>query len=925
MKRLFLLVATATAVSAGVCYAESIELKPFPEFSAPRAITKGPHDHFLANYFAINAWSPDNRYVLTLQTDIKDKLPDGAPCTLGLVDTEDDNRFIPVTTTRCWNFQEAAMAHWMPCEKDTFVFNDMRDGKFCAVVMNWKTKEERVIPGFPVSAVSEDGTWALSINYARLYVTRPDYGYAGDGQDARADTVFPEDDGLWRVDLKTGDAKLIVSCAALQQMVPQVAEKGMSYICHTVISKDMQYVYFLSRSVDRSMAGVKKFQGVTWHTTAFTSKADGTQIRRCFPDGWGSSHFNWKPNLSERDVRTMIVTCKWLNKIYTHVEFTVGEEDYPRQVGGKEMNFDGHCIYSPDGQFVAGDGYWDKNFYRNWKIVRLADNKVKNIGDFYVPEIYRDIYSRCDLHPRWRPDGKQIGFNSVHEGSRQVYVMDVVKNPPAPPCPATVPARPALIPLPREIEWQDGTCRCDVPVSESRDASIPAEGYRLTVSASAVSIVSSDAAGAFYARQTLRQLETKDADGRAVYPCCRINDAPAYRWRGMLIDEGRHFLGKEIAKWVIDLISMHKYNRLHWHLTEDQGWRLDVPGMPELAQYGSVRPESPRHGSVLKRLGKFQYRSELNGQQYGPFFYTRADLEEVIAYAKERHVEIVPEIELPGHAMGALAAYPELACFPEAINPRMAYSDWGICTNVFCIGNDKTVRFLEKVMDYVCDVFPSEVIHIGGDECPRVAWERCPKCQARMKAEGLKTEGQLQEWITRKMAAYLAGKGRRIMGWDEILNGDVPKTAIGQSWRTQAKEGAGTEHVSAGAGASRGFDMVISPHSECYYTYFSGLKEDPFQYSTKQAITLERAYAFDPMKGIPEEARGHVLGAEACCWGEYTWNEYDLMWKMWPRACAMAEILWTNPQPRDFGDFRRRVIEHRKRLIAMHVNCQPVE
>ena len=199
------------------------------------------------------------------------------------------------------------------------VFNDIRDGRFCAVVMNWRTKEERHYP-FPVSAVSEDGTWALSINYARLFLTRPDYGYAGDGQDPRKGVVFPVDDGLWRVDLRTGEAKLIVSCAAVMDKVPAVGPSGMSYICHTVISKDMKRIYFLSRSVEQSMEGVKKFKGVNWHTTAFTCNADGSSLRRCFPDGWGSSHFNWKPALSERDARTMIVTCNWLNKIYTPLQ-----------------------------------------------------------------------------------------------------------------------------------------------------------------------------------------------------------------------------------------------------------------------------------------------------------------------------------------------------------------------------------------------------------------------------------------------------------------------------------------------------------------------------------------------------------------------------------------------------------------------------
>ena len=411
---------------AFLTHGETVNLPEFPEFSAPRAITSGPHDHFFANYFAINAWSPDGRYALVLETDIKDKLPDGKPCTLGLVDQEDGNRFIPVTTTRCWNFQEAAMAHWLSGEKDTFVFNDIRNDRACAVVMNWKTKKERVYP-FPISAVSEDGTWAISINYARLFLVRPDYGYADDGQDPRKGVVFPEDDGLWRLDLRTGEAKLIVPTAAVKDRVPAVGPSGMSYLCHTVISKDGRRIYFLSRSVEESMEGVKKFKGVNWFTTAFTCKADGSEIRRCFPDGWGSSHFNWKPNLSERDARTMIVTCKWLDRVYTHVEFTVGEENYPRQVGGKAMDFDGHCIYSPDGNFISGDGYWDDEFNRHWKIVRLADNKVRDVGDFFVPETYRDIYCRCDLHPRWRPDGKQIGFNSVHEGSRQVYVMDVVR------------------------------------------------------------------------------------------------------------------------------------------------------------------------------------------------------------------------------------------------------------------------------------------------------------------------------------------------------------------------------------------------------------------------------------------------------------------------------------------------------------------
>ena len=399
---------------------------PFPAFSMPRAVTRGPHEHLLANYFGINAWSPDSRYLLALETDIVSGLPDGRPCTVGLVDLEDGNRFIPVMETRAWNFQEAAMAHWLPHEPDTFVVNDLRGGRFVALVRNWRTGAERVIP-HPVSAVSQDGTWALSINYARLYLARPDYGYAGDGQDPRRGVAFPEDDGLWRVDMRTGEARLIVSCASLRDKVPDVPPSGMAYVCHTVVSKDMKRVFFLLRSVSRSMEGVKTFQGVNWKTTAFTCNADGSGIRRCFPDGWGASHFNWKPALSERDARTMAVTCDWRGEGgWAHVEFTVGEEDKVRRIGDDSTAFDGHCIYSPDGQFVCGDGYWDEAGFRHWKIIRLADNAVRDIGDFFVPQPYRETYSRCDLHPRWRSDGRALAFNSVHEGSRQIYLMGVV-------------------------------------------------------------------------------------------------------------------------------------------------------------------------------------------------------------------------------------------------------------------------------------------------------------------------------------------------------------------------------------------------------------------------------------------------------------------------------------------------------------------
>ena len=489
-------------------------------------------------------------------------------------------------------------------------------------------------------------------------------------------------------------------------------------------------------------------------------------------------------------------------------------------------------------------------------------------------------------------------------------------------------AAPMLVPAPKEMTLKDGTFALNAKTltrehySFIADATLPKEGYALAVAPNGITVRAADGAGRFYAEQTLRQLAS-EKDGSLIYPCVEISDSPAYGWRGILIDEGRHFFGRETVKSVIDLMAYHKLNVLHWHLTEDQGWRIDIPGMPELVKYGSWRKESPKHGAKLKILGNFRYQSEHNGQKYGPFYYAEAELRDIVAYAAARHVRIVPEIDLPGHMRSAIAAYPHLTCFPENIVERSAHCEWGISTDVLCIGNDETVEFLKRVFDFVCDVFPSEVIHIGGDECPRINWEKCPKCKARMEREGFANAGQLQGWITRKLAAHLATRGRRIMGWDEILADDAPKTAIGQSWRTQHGNGAGTTLVAGAEAARLGYDMVMTPHTETYYDYKQGLTEDPFQYIGGN-IPLSRAYAFDPCAGVVPEARKHVLGSQAQLWSEYIWNEYDLAWKMWPRACAMAEVLWTPAEKKDFSGFLARMEEHRRRLIGMGVNCAPL-
>ena len=406
---------------------------PFPVWGEPRRITSGPHEHFFASYFAIDSWSPNRRYVSVLETDVNGRLPEvGERCTLGLVDLEDDNRFIPIATTACWNFQEAAMAHWL--SDDEIVFNDCRAGRFVAVVLNWRKKSERILP-MPVSAVSEDRTWALSVNYARLSLTRPDYGYAGPGQDPREDVEWPEDDGLWTMDLKTGETKLILSVAAGRPLMPATVPRKdkpgnpLAYYCHTVISKDGEKIFFLARSVDWFDA--VKHRAWPWQTTSFTINRDGSDLRRCFKDNWQGSHFNWAPDGSHKMLVTAIwdgdrQSSEWWKSKWSPVEFTVGEESKVRRIGAGILDQDWHCVYSPDGRFMSGETYFDNQFYRPWVLVRLQDGAVMPQGEFFVPEAYRGGYWRCDLHARYRKDGRQIGFNSVHEGSRQVYVRDIV-------------------------------------------------------------------------------------------------------------------------------------------------------------------------------------------------------------------------------------------------------------------------------------------------------------------------------------------------------------------------------------------------------------------------------------------------------------------------------------------------------------------
>ena len=482
-----------------------------------------------------------------------------------------------------------------------------------------------------------------------------------------------------------------------------------------------------------------------------------------------------------------------------------------------------------------------------------------------------------------------------------------------------------LVPRPRSVVRTEGVYAPGVSsvdglaVERLSDPSIPPEGYRLSVTSNGVRVASSGEAGEFYARETLKQLTVVSGTGlsRSVcVPCCEIEDAPKYAWRGLLLDEGRHFFGKDAVRRLLDQMAQHKLNVFHWHLTEDQGWRIDVPGYPELVKYGSVRPESPTYDARIDWNVPADRRTmKMDASRYGPFYYTESDLREIVEYAAGRHINVVPEIELPGHSFASIAAYPELTCFPERAASRVPRCIWGVEKNMYCAGNDKTIEFLCRVLDFVCDVFPSETIHVGGDECPRDTWKECAKCQARIKAEGLRDENELQAWFTERIAAHLAKRGRRIACWNGVLGCGRPLPG--------AVDMYGFEPSRAPLYGDAGNPVVQCNQFHYYLDYGQGLADDPFPYIGNR-VPLRTVYGYDPASNLPADQRSRLIGGQVCCWSEFTWNLWDLDWKTWPRACAAAEVFWAGAEHGDYADFLSRMRVHRRRLVAEGVNCAPL-
>lgn len=424
-----------------------------------------------------------------------------------------------------------------------------------------------------------------------------------------------------------------------------------------------------------------------------------------------------------------------------------------------------------------------------------------------------------------------------------------------------------------------------------------AEAYILTIDADRVSLQAATPKGLFYATQTLRQLLLAGPSGNWYLPAVEIKDKPRFSYRGMHLDVARHFHPVETIKAMIDQLAYHKINTFHWHLTEDQGWRIEIKAFPKLTEVGGYR------NSTL--IGHYNDQPhQFDGERYGGF-YTQDEIREVVQYASERFIEVIPEIELPGHAQAALAAYPELACEP---GPYEVWQKWGVSENVFC-PTETTFEFLEKVFDEVVELFPSKYIHIGGDECPKAKWKESTFCQQLMRKEGLKDEYELQSYFIRRVEKYINNKGKQIIGWDEILEGGLAPNATIMSWR--GVEG-GIEAAKAG------HDVIMTPTSHCYLDYYqSDHPDEPL--AIGGLLPLEKVYSYEPIPAeLTELEAKHVLGTQVNVWTEYIPNREKLEYMVFPRLCASAEVGWSVKE-RDFGDFVQRLIPHMERLAVMGV------
>ena len=417
------------------------------------------------------------------------------------------------------------------------------------------------------------------------------------------------------------------------------------------------------------------------------------------------------------------------------------------------------------------------------------------------------------------------------------------------------------------------------------------EAYSILVTSRGIEVSGSTPAGVFYGLQVLRKSLPAGNATAISLPAAQIDGCPRFGYRGMHLDCSRHFFGVETVKRYIDIMALHGMNRLHWHLTDDQGWRIEIKKYPRLAEVGGWR-----NGTTLG------HNSAVNdGIRHGGYF-TQEEIRDIVRYAADRYITIIPEIDMPGHMLGALAAYPELGCTG---GPYEVWGMWGVTDDILCVGKDRTLQFVKDVLDEIIGLFPGEYIHIGGDESPRVRWQECPLCQQRISQLGIQATGEqsaealLQGWFTTQVQHYLAGKGKRIIGWDELLGCEVDTTATIMSWR-------GAEPGSQGA--MMGHDVIMTPVGPLYFDYYqtSNTWNEPTAFGG--CNTLKKVYEFEPVAAdLPADKRHHILGVQANVWTEYITCEPQIQYQVLPRMAALAEVQWIQPQDKNYEDFKTRL------------------
>ncbi|HJD75592.1 MAG TPA: family 20 glycosylhydrolase, partial [Bacteroides reticulotermitis] len=417
------------------------------------------------------------------------------------------------------------------------------------------------------------------------------------------------------------------------------------------------------------------------------------------------------------------------------------------------------------------------------------------------------------------------------------------------------------------------------------------EAYRLKVAKNGVTITAPTEAGVFYGIQSLRKSLPVALNAEISLPAVEINDYPRFGYRGAHFDVARHFFSVEEVKTYIDMMALHNMNRLHWHLSEDQGWRIEIKGYPKLTEIGSQRKETV----IGRNSGKY------DGKPYGGF-YTQEEAKDIVAYAAERYVTVIPEIDLPGHMQAALAAYPELGCTG---GPYEVWPMWGVSDNVLCAGEDATLRFIDGVLTEIMEIFPSKLIHVGGDECPKTKWETCPKCQARIKQLGLKSDGKhtkeekLQSFIINHAEKFLNDHGRQIIGWDEILEGGLAPNATVMSWRGEV---GGIE------AAKQKHDVIMTPNTYLYFDYYQSqdIANEPF--AIGGYLPVDRVYSYEPLPAelTPAEQK-YIIGVQANLWTEYIPTFSHAQYMVLPRWAALSEVQWTMPEKKNYTDFLIRL------------------